>query len=156
MPGVGHHVRERAARAEARDSAALPAVGRPPVEQRPAHERHAQVARRSGVDRVSCRQDRRRRAADAGAWRQRGGPGDGAAGGLFESGDGSLTVGQVVDSASMSSGSHVSPAASRPVLRSSTHICNSIPYYVVTYTVIYELVYELFDIYYYITIFNAI
>jgi hypothetical protein len=50
LPGVSHHVREGAARAEACDAAALPAIGWPPVEDGSAHESSTEVARGRCVD----------------------------------------------------------------------------------------------------------
>ena len=55
LPGVCHHVQEGAARAEASDGSALPAVVGPPVDHGPAHQRSAQVAGRRRHDREACR-----------------------------------------------------------------------------------------------------
>ena len=96
LPGVGHHVREGAARAEAGDDAALPAVVGPPVEHSPSHQRGAQVAGRRRLDRKACRRDRRWRAGGA---EERRRAGEGAPGRLLEGGNGGLrfAVGQVVE-----------------------------------------------------------
>jgi hypothetical protein len=59
LPGVGHRVLERGARAEAGDGAALPAIVRPPVEQLAAHERCAKVRRGCCIDCESCRREGR-------------------------------------------------------------------------------------------------
>ena len=68
LPVVGHHrdVREGAARAEASDGAALPAIVGPPVEHSPAHQRSTHVTGRRRLDREACRRDRRWR--DGGAF----------------------------------------------------------------------------------------
>ena len=113
-------MREGAARAEAGDSSALPAVVGPPVEHRPAHQRGTQVAGRRRIDREGCRRDRRGRAGVAGE-RQRGRrrAGKRAAGRLLEGGDG-LAVGQVVQACPAHQ--HVGPAVAHLELEQLVHL----------------------------------
>ena len=88
-------MREGATRAEAGDGSALPAVIGPPVDNRPAHQRSAQVSGRPRLDRQACRWDRRGCAGGAGERRRRAG--ERAAGRPLEDGDGGLAVGQIVE-----------------------------------------------------------
>ena len=90
-------MREGAARAEASDGAALPAIVTvgPPVKHGPAHHRSAQVAGRRRLDREASRRDLGWRDGGAGRrWRRRSGKG--ATGRLLEGSNGVLAVGQVV------------------------------------------------------------
>jgi hypothetical protein len=72
LQGVGHHVREGPARTEARDSAALPLVRRPPVEDRPAHQHSTEIPGRSCLDGEA---DQRKRGRDSPGPARRGCPG---------------------------------------------------------------------------------
>ncbi len=93
LPGVSHNMREGAARAETRQGAALPALVRPPVEQRPPHQRCPQVSGRRGVHEETCRGDGGRRSGGSGGRRRRRRPGKGATGGPLEDDDGLLASG---------------------------------------------------------------
>ena len=120
LPVLGHNVREGAARAEASDGAVLPAIVKPPVEPSPAHQRSAQVAGRRRRAAASTLKPIRVGGIGGGATAVpvgRGGAGRGRER-LVACSKAAMASSQLVR---LSSGSHVSPAASRPVQRTSTY-----------------------------------
>jgi hypothetical protein len=122
LPGVGHHGRERAARAEASDGAAPPSIVRPPVEHLQAHGRRPRQGCSFGsrVDGEPCRRQRLRRGGRGGGRRQCG-PRQRQVGGLFEGDKGRLAVGQPLQR--RTSSSHVPPYGSRPGPAQRTSTC---------------------------------
>jgi hypothetical protein len=99
LPVVSHYVREGSTRSGTGHGARLPAVVGPPVEQRPPHERHAQVpGRRHSVDGGALRGGGGRRGGSGGGRWERGGARKGVSTGscLLEGSDRLLAVGQVV------------------------------------------------------------
>ena len=105
-------MQEGVARVGASDGAALPAIVGPPVEPSPAHQRSAQVGRRR-LDLEACRRDPPPGRVGGGA-----SVGGGAPGGGGSDRKAAMVSSQLVR---LSSGSHVLPAASKPVQRTSTY-----------------------------------
>ena len=115
LPGVGHHVREGAARRGGRRCLRR-AASRRMATTSPAHHRSAQVAGRRLLDREACRRDRR--------WRDGGaGPPAVSGGGAGRGRERPVACSKAAMAPSrlvrLSSGSRVLPAASRPVQRTS-------------------------------------